>query len=78
MLRYIILDILNTQSVDTSSSALIERLAKSLNWKFLRVSYLVNKLKADKMLEEVNGYIYLTLEGKYEIDKFMKTQNCFH
>ena len=30
------------------------------------------------MLEEVNGYIYLTLEGKYEIDKFMKTQNCFH
>lgn len=76
--EYIILDILNTQSIDTSSSALIERLAKSLNWKFLRVSYLVNKLKADKMLEEVNGYIYLTLEGKYEIDKFMKTQNCFH
>ena len=75
--EYIILDILNTQ-IYTSSSALIERLAKSLNWKFLRVSYLVNKLKADKMLEEVNGYIYLTEEGKYEIDKFMKTQNCFH
>lgn len=76
--EYIILDILDTGSVNTSSAALIERLAASLNWKQLRVSYLINKLKADKMLEEINGNLCLTNTGKIEIEKFMKAQNCFH
>lgn len=76
--EYIILDILDNQSIDTATSALTERLAASLNWKFLRVSYIVNKLKSDKLLEEINGKICLTEEGKIQIDKFMKAQNCFH
>lgn len=76
--EYIILDILDNQSIDTATSALTERLAASLNWKFLRVSYIVNKLKSDKLLQEINGKICLTEEGKIQIDKFMKAQNCFH
>lgn len=76
--EYIILDILSNQSVNTAPAALVEKLAGSLNWKVLKVSYIVNKLKADKLLEEVNGNIYLTKEGRSEIEKFMKAQNCFH
>lgn len=76
--EYIILDILNTQSIDNSSSSINEILAVSLNWKVLRVSYIVNKLKAEKKLEDINGKIIITDEGKNIVEHFMKTQNCFH
>ena len=44
----------------------------------MHVSFLINKLKAEKLIEDVEGKIYLSIEGKSKIDKFMKTQNCFY
>ncbi len=76
--EYIILDILNTQNMDKSVKTISDTLSKSLKWKNSRVSFLINKLKAEKKLEEENGSIRLTEEGTNIINKFMAEQNCFH
>ena len=76
--EYIILDILDNKTVDITSATIVEKLAQSLRWKNMHVSFLINKLKAEKLIEDVEGKIYLSIEGKSKIDKFMKTQNCFY
>ena len=55
-----------------------ENISSSLNWKVMKVSYIINKLKAEKKIEIVNEKVQLTEEGRNILNKFIAAQHCFY
>lgn len=76
--EYIIMDILNSEIIDCIEKNINEAIAFSLKWKLKKVSYIMNKLKAEKKIETVNDKVQLTEEGKLILNKFLEVQHCFH
>ena len=44
----------------------------------MKVSYIMNKLKAENKIEIVQNKVQLTEEGKSILNKFLSAQHCFH
>ena len=44
----------------------------------MKVSYIMNKLKAEKKIEIVNEKVQLTEEGRNILNKFIAAQHCFY
>lgn len=76
--EYIIMDILNSEIVDCREKHINEELSSSLKWKLMKVSYIMNKLKAENKIEIVQDKVQLTEEGKSILNKFLSAQHCFH
>lgn len=76
--EYIIMDILNSEIVDCREKHINEELSSSLKWKLMKVSYIMNKLKAENKIEIVQDKVQLTVEGKSILNKFLSAQHCFH
>lgn len=76
--EYIIMDILNSEIIDCIEKNINEEIAFSLKWKLIKVSYIMNKLKAENKIETVNDKVQLTEEGKLILNKFLEAQHCFH
>lgn len=76
--EYIIMDILNSEIFDCREKCINENISSSLKWKIMKVSYIMNKLKAEKKIEIVQNKVQLTEEGKAVLNKFLSTQHCFH
>ena len=76
--EYIIMDILNSEIIDCREKHINEELSSSLKWKLMKVSYIMNKLKAENKIEIVQDKVQLTEEGKTILNKFLSAQHCFH
>lgn len=76
--EYIIMDILNSEIIDCREKHINEELSFSLKWKLMKVSYIMNKLKAENKIEIVQDKVQLTEEGKSILNKFLSAQHCFH
>lgn len=76
--EYIIMDILNSDIIDCREKNVNEEISSSLKWKLMKVSYIMNKLKAENKIETVQDKVQLTEEGKVILNKFLSTQHCFH
>lgn len=76
--EYIIMDILNSEIIDCREKHINEELSSSLKWKLMKVSYIMNKLKAENKIEIVQDKVQLTEEGKSILNKFLSAQHCFH
>lgn len=76
--EYIIMDILNSEIIDRREKHINEELSYSLKWKLMKVSYIMNKLKAENKIEIVQDKVQLTEEGKSILNKFLSVQHCFH
>lgn len=76
--EYIIMDILNSSKIDCLEKNINENISSSLNWKVMKVSYIMNKLKAEKKIEIVNEKVQLTEEGRNILNKFIAAQHCFY
>lgn len=76
--EYIIMDILNSESIDCREKNVNEAISSSLKWKLMKVSYIMNKLKAENKIEIVQNKVQLTEEGKSVLNKFLSAQHCFH
>lgn len=76
--EYIIMDILNSEIIDCREKHINEELSSSLKWKLMKVSYIMNKLKAENKIEIVQDKVQLTEEGKLILNKFLSAQHCFH
>lgn len=76
--EYIIMDILNSDIIDCREKNINEEISSSLKWKLMKVSYIMNKLKAENKIETVQDKVQLTEEGKVILNKFLSTQHCFH
>lgn len=76
--EYIIMDILNSEIIDCREKNINEEISSSLKWKLMKVSYIMNKLKAENKIETVQDKIQLTEEGKSILNKFLSAQHCFH
>ena len=76
--EYIIMDILNSSKIDCLEKNINENISSSLNWKVMKVSYIINKLKAEKKVEIVNEKVQLTEEGRNILNKFIAAQHCFY
>ena len=76
--EYIIMDILNSEIIDCREKNVNEAISSSLKWKLMKVSYIMNKLKAENKIEIVQNKVQLTEEGKYILNKFLSAQHCFH
>lgn len=76
--EYIIMDILNSEIIDCREKHINEELSSSLKWKLMKVSYIMNKLKAENKIEIVQDKVKLTEEGKSILNKFLSAQHCFH
>lgn len=76
--EYIIMDILNSEIIDCREKNVNEAISSSLKWKLMKVSYIMNKLKAENKIEIVQNKVQLTEEGKSILNKFLSAQHCFH
>ncbi len=76
--EYIIMDILNSEIIDCREKNINEEISSSLKWKLMKVSYIMNKLKAENKIETVQDKVQLTEEGKSILNKFLSAQHCFH
>ena len=76
--EYIIMDILNSEIIDCREKNINEEISSSLKWKLMKVSYIMNKLKAENKIETVQYKVQLTEEGKSILNKFLSAQHCFH
>ena len=76
--EYIIMDILNAADSGLNAKNINEVIASSLKWKLMKVSYIVNKLKAENKIEIVQDKVLLTEEGKQILNTFLEAQHCFH
>lgn len=76
--EYIIMDILNSEIIDCREKNVNEAISSSLKWKLMKVSYIMNKLKAENKIEIVQDKVQLTEEGKSILNKFLSAQHCFH
>lgn len=76
--EYIIMDILNSEIIDCREKNVNEAISSSLKWKLMKVSYIMNKLKAENKIEIVQNKVQLTEEGKSVLNKFLSAQHCFH
>lgn len=76
--EYIIMDILNSEIIDCREKNVNEAISSSLKWKLMKVSYIMNKLKAENKIEIVQNKVQLTEEGKSILNKFLSSQHCFH
>ncbi len=76
--EYIIMDILNSELIDCREKNINEEISSSLKWKLMKVSYIMNKLKAENKIETVQDKVQLTEEGKSILNKFLSAQHCFH
>ena len=76
--EYIIMDILNSEIIDCREKHINEEISSSLKWKLMKVSYIMNKLKAENKIEIVQNKVQLTEEGKTILNKFLSAQHCFH
>lgn len=76
--EYIIMDILNSAESSLTVKNFNEMISSSLRWKLMKVSYIVNKLKAENKIEIVHDKVQLTEEGKKILNKFLAAQHCFH
>lgn len=76
--EYIIMDILNSSKIDCLEKNINENISSSLNWKVMKVSYIINKLKAEKKVEIVNEKVQLTEEGRNILNQFIAAQHCFY
>ena len=72
------MDILNSSKIDCLEKNINENISSSLNWKVMKVSYIINKLKAEKKVEIVNEKVQLTEEGRNILNKFIAAQHCFY
>ena len=76
--EYIIMDILNSEIIDCREKHINEEISSSLKWKLMKVSYIMNKLKAENKIEIVQNKVQLTEEGKTILNKFLSAQHCFY
>ena len=76
--EYIIMDILNSEIIDCREKNVNKAISSSLKWKLMKVSYIMNKLKAENKIEIVQNKVQLTEEGKSILNKFLSAQHCFH
>ncbi len=76
--EYIIMDILNSEIIDCREKNINEEISSTLKWKLMKVSYIMNKLKAENKIETVQDKVQLTEEGKSILNKFLSAQHCFH
>ena len=76
--EYIIMDILNSEIIDCREKNVNEAISSSLKWKLMKVSYIMNKLKAENKIEIVQNKVQLTEEGKSILNKFLSAHHCFH
>lgn len=76
--EYIIMDILNSEIIDCREKNINEEISFSLKWKLVKVSYIVNKLKAENKIETVQDKVHLTEEGKLILNSFLEANHCFH
>ncbi len=72
------MDILNSEIIDCREKNINEEISSSLKWKLMKVSYIMNKLKAENKIETVQDKVQLTEEGKSILNKFLSAQHCFH